>query len=384
MVDYLVSEDIGIHKKAKLLGLDSRVLLLSDAIELLHDLFDKSPPPHPIVSTPYVYQIDTNDPIFESLRADYGGVKFDQWLAKCKKKHRQAYIVRSPTGELSGILIWKPEESLPNGQKGKVLKICTFKVSDLFGGNKIGELLLKPLFEYIELKKYQYTYFTAFPKQAQLISFANDFGFFEIENRDSQDEVALCKALEYSREDEEDLSPLEFHIKYGPRITTFKKNRSFVVPIKPEYHLTLFPELGPIQTSIIPIQLKPCGNAIRKAYICNAGIKKISPGDNLFFYRSQDISSITCIGIVEDMIRSKDAAELARFVGKRTVYPYEDIEAMCGASEALAILFRMVKAVDPYIRLQTLKKNGILKGQPQSITELNETAIPWIRQQIGM
>jgi predicted RNA-binding protein with PUA-like domain len=384
LADYLVSEDIGIHKKAKKIGLDSRVLLLSDAIELLQDLFDKSPPSHPIVSTQYVYEIDTNDPIFESLRADYGSIIFEKWLRKCKTEHRQAYVVRSPTGELAGILIWKPEESLPNGKKGKVLKICTFKVSDMYGGNRIGELLLKPLFEYTEHNKYQFSYFTAFPKQTQLIAFANDFGFFEIENRDSPEEIALCKKFEYSREDEENLSPLEFHIKFGPRIASFENNKSFVVPIRPKYHLTLFPELGPIQTSIIPFQLKPCGNAIRKAYICNAMIKKIRVGDNLFFYRSQDISAITSVGIVEDIVRSRDASEIARFVGKRTVYPFSEIEELCRTNEVLAILFRMVKAADPYIRLETLKKNVILKAQPQSITELKETAIQWLRQHIEM
>ena len=372
-------------KKAKALGLETRVLLLSDAVEFLHDLFDKTPPPHPIVNTQYVYEIDTNDPIFESLRADYGGIKFDQWLSKCKKEHRQAYIVRSPTGELSGILIWKPEDALPNGQKGKVLKICTFKVSDLHGGNRIGELLLKPLFEYIEHNKYQFSYFTAFPKQTLLIAFANDFGFFEVENKDSPGEIAFCKNFEYSSDDENNLSPLEFHVKFGPRITSFNRNKSFVVPIRPKFHLTLFPDLGPFQTSIVPVQLKPCGNAIRKAYICNALTKKICAGDNLFFYRSQDMSAITSVGIVEDIVRSQHPLEIARFVGKRTVYLFDEIEEMCKGNEVLAILFRMVKATGPpYIRLQTLKKNGILKGQPQSITELSETAIPWLRQHIGM
>lgn len=385
LVDYLVSEDIGVHKKAKKLSLESRVLLLSDAVDLLQDLFDKSPPPHPIVATQYVYEIDTNDPIFESLRADYGAATFDQWLRKCKTEHRQAFVVKSVTNKLSGVLIWKPEESLPNGQRGKVLKICTFKVSGSSGGNRIGELLLKPLFEHIEHNKYQFTYFTAFPKQAQLIAFANDFGFYEIKNIGSSEEIALCKQFYYSREDEENLSPLEFHIKYGPRITSFRKNKSFVVPIKPEYHLTLFPELGPQQTRIIPVQLKPCGNAIRKAYICNAVTKKIHAGDNLFFYRSQDISAITSVGIVEDIIRSRDASEIARFVGKRTVYLFEEIEKICETNEALAILFRMVKATSPsYIRLKTLRENSILNGPPQSIAELKETAIQWLKQHIGM
>ena len=384
LVDYLVTEDIGIHKKAKLLNLGARVLLLNDANELLRDLFDTTPAPPPTVSTEFVYQIDTNDPIFDSLRADYGGAQFDQWLGKCKKEHRQAFVVRSTNDYLAGVLIWKREDALPDGRKGKVLKICTFKVSDKHGGNRIGELLLKPLFDLIEANGYQHTYFTAYPKQTQLIGFAYDFGFSEIENKVSPNELALCKTFSYTEIDRDELQPLEFHVQFGPRVTSFSGNKSFILPIRPNYHLILFPEIGPKQVSIIPPQPKPCGNAIRKAYICNSSITKISPGDNLFFYRSNDIKAITCIGIVEDVFRSQDPSEIARFVGKRTVYPYNEIAELCKLNPALAILFRLVKPFKEHIHLQTLRKNDIIQGQPQSISELNGKAISWLRQRIGM
>ena len=49
LIDYLVTEDIGIHKKAKRLNLKSRVLLLADAVVLIKDLFDTTPSPPPTV-----------------------------------------------------------------------------------------------------------------------------------------------------------------------------------------------------------------------------------------------------------------------------------------------------------------------------------------------
>ncbi|WP_419175602.1 GNAT family N-acetyltransferase [Desulfosediminicola sp.] len=384
LVDYLVTEDIGIHKKGKKLGIDSRILLLHDAIALVQDLFDDSPPPPPTVKCKKVYSLDTSDPIFNSLRSDYGVTAFDNWLVKCKKNHREAYVVETDSGKLAGIVILKPEKALPDGTEGKVLKICTFKVSESHSGNRLGELLLKPVFEYLRKNGYDFAYFTAFKKQQPLIEFAHDFGFNIIPNLDSPNELALCKTIKYSKEDLISLSPLDLHIRFGPHLTSFNGNRSFVVPIKPEYHKVLFPEIGPIQQSLFSVPQKPCGNSIRKAYLCHSSIKKIKQGDNLFFYRSNYASAMTCVGIVEGTLRSSDPSSIAQFVGKRTVYSYAEIEKLCQHNEVLAIRFRTVCQFDSKITLRTLKSNGIIKGQPQSITELRESGIQWIRQQIKM
>ncbi len=248
LIHYLVTEDIGIHKKAKKLGITEKVLFLSDAITLLKDFFDKSPPTPPAVEEKYVYELSSSDPIFTSLREDYPG--FDKWLKKCKTSHRKSYIVQGRDQKITGISILKQEESLPDGRKGKVLKLCTFKVSENHGGNRIGELLLKPVFSYARSNDYDYIYFTVFPKQTQLIVFANDFGFQRIKNKNSDTEYALCKTLNYSMDDIKDLSPLEINTRYGPGITTFENNSSFIVPIQPKYVFSLFPEIGPRQKNL--------------------------------------------------------------------------------------------------------------------------------------
>src|SRR5579862_4270896 len=48
-VAYLVTEDLGIHRKARRAGLADRVLSLSQAIELFSPLFDKNVAPPPAV-----------------------------------------------------------------------------------------------------------------------------------------------------------------------------------------------------------------------------------------------------------------------------------------------------------------------------------------------
>jgi hypothetical protein len=93
---------------------------------------------------------------------------------------------------------------------------------------------------------------------------------------------------------------------------------------------------------------------------------------------------LTCVGIVEGTLRSRNPSEIARFVAKRTVYSFAEIVEMCNHNEVLAIRFRTVCPIEPKITLQALRSNGIIKLQPQSITELKETGIKWLRQQIKM
>jgi L-amino acid N-acyltransferase YncA len=380
LIDYLVTEDIGIHKKAKKLNLKSRVLLLADAVVLIKDLFDTTPSPPPAVTNPYIYEIDTNDLIFNSLREDYQG--FDEWLVKCKREQRRAYVVTTVENkDIAAIAILKRENNLPNGQEGKVLKICTFKVSPYFGGNKLGELLLKAIFEYLFVNKYRFAYFTTYEKQDQLIEFAKDFGFFEIENNQSEQELAFCKDLKFEHGDIESIKPFDFHLKFGPRVTSFRGNSAFIIPIQPNYHNILFPELE-LQKSLFPV-MRPCGNSIRKAYLSHSLSSKIKRGDNIIFYRSYDIKAVTCLGIAEGTFRSNNANEIAQYVGSRTVYSFSTIKEMC-SKPVLAIKFRLVQPLSETIPLRTLRKHGIIKGQPQSITEISPESIEWLKQQIVM
>ncbi|MBC2704684.1 GNAT family N-acetyltransferase [Desulfobacula sp.] len=382
-VDYLVTEDNGIHKKAKRADLQSRVLYLRDAISLLQDFFDETPPPPPSVETKKVYALDEQDPIFCSLRKDYSP-GFDPWLQKCRRKHRDAYVIfNKGDTSLAGICIHKKEDCLPVGESGKTLKLCTFKVSETHHGNRYGELLLKTVFDYADKNNYQHLYFTTFPKHDDLIEFAKSFGFDSVEKQD-EDEIFMQKSLVFSEEDTLKYSPLDFHIKFGPRVTLFGSNSTFIVPIKPEFHDVLFPEMRE-ELSLFPDQ-KPCGNSIKKAYLSNSATKLLRPGDNVLFYRSKVKPSITAIGIVESFIRSTDANQIARFVGSRTVYRYVDIADMCMKSkkDTLAIKFRYVKNLESSIGIKELKKNSVLNGAPQSITKIKPERVEWIKQKLQM
>jgi hypothetical protein len=111
--------------------------------------------------------------------------------------------------------------------------------------------------------------------------------------------------------------------------------------------------------------------------------KQIKPGDNILIYRSDDISGFTALGVVEDTLRSSDPEEIARYVGTRTVYSYEEIRKFC-EKETLAIRFRYAKGLEPAIRLKEIKKAQLIHGAPQSISKLKEKTVKWIQQKIKM
>jgi L-amino acid N-acyltransferase YncA len=376
-VDYLVSEDLDLHRKAARLSLQARVATVDEAISIIQSLFDITPPPPPAVQATVPHELNEHEPIFESFRRDYPN--FDSWLRKCKREHRQTWVIRVD-GSLAAICIVKQEESLGYDKKGKILKICTFKVSEKYSGLRYGELLLKTIFDYAQDNKYEWIYITVFDKYKNLIDLLQDFGFQDEGNRTELGEIILTKPMKFSEADRDSMEPLAFNIRYGPFAAKVKDVPSFVIPIQPRYHQLLFPEAEK-QVELWP-GAHPFGNSIRKAYLSNAPIRTVTPGANLFFYRSQDIHSITVLCVVEDTLVSSRPNEIARFVGKRTVYKFSEIEEMC-QRETLAILFRQSRILEHPITLTELISKGILSAAPQSILRVTGEALEWLQNRLG-
>jgi hypothetical protein len=161
-----------------------------------------------------------------------------------------------------------------------------------------------------------------------------------------------------------------------------RKVPAYIVPIQPRYTGVLFPE-GESQIEMFPGQ-HPFGNSIRKAYLCNASIRKVARGDGLLFYTSQKVKGVTALGVVEDTHVSNNPNEIARYAGKRTVYSYSEIQNLCSTRPVLAILFRQVKVLDKPISLRNLKSRGVLSGPPQSIQEIPEEVKAWLENLTGV
>jgi hypothetical protein len=119
------------------------------------------------------------------------------------------------------------------------------------------------------------------------------------------------------------------------------------------------------------------GNTIKKAYLTQSKIRKLKTGDIVLFYRSKDLHSITSIGVVDQFNPETSPGEIMRIIGKRSVYSKDDIER--SIKNRSIILFRHHFHLKESLPLDTLKRAGILKAAPQSITEIDQAKYEWIK-----
>jgi GNAT superfamily N-acetyltransferase len=378
-VDFLITEDQGIHAKARHLSLADRVLTIADAVGVLRALFDYHPTPPPSVELIRAIDIATTDPILDSLRGDYEP-DFDDWLVNAKRQGRQGWAVRAPDGHLAAVVLIKKEER-GYGMRGKLLKLSTFKVSERHRGFKYGELLLKAVFRHAHENKYDFIYVTVFPKHVPLRQLFEDFGFYESDYRSALGEMVLAKRLTPLPGDEQ-LSPLDFHIRRGPPALRMARGRSFIIPIRPEYHKLLFPEAEKQLTLNLDASGRPFGNALRKAYLSHSGIRRLRPGDVLLFYRSKDLHAVTIVGVVEDTMVSTDPQAIARFVARRTVYRFDEIVAMTHKS-VLAVIFRQDRLLSEALSIDALVSHRVVERPPQTIGVVKDEGNEWLRTRLA-
>jgi GNAT superfamily N-acetyltransferase len=177
-VAILVTEDNGIHSKARRCGLEEKVYTISEGVELLKELYERLSVAIPHIDDVPVHSLNKSDTIFDSLKSDYPRVNdspsFVEWFESIKQEGRHAFVNFNQDKSLGGVCIYKDKSE---GGQNRVLKICTFKVSENARGRKIGELLIKTVFNYCIRSSYRSAFVTVFPKYERLIDLFRDFGF---------------------------------------------------------------------------------------------------------------------------------------------------------------------------------------------------------------
>ncbi|GAA1549208.1 hypothetical protein [Nocardioides humi] len=382
--EYLVTEDAGLHRKARRMSVADRVLTLSDAIAMLRALHADLPRPPPSVRRIKAHQLNINDPIFDGLKSDYRG--FVAWFEKVARGQRDALLIEGEA-EHAALAILKREPTGEFGLPGPQLKVCTFKVADGYSGQKYGELLLKAIFEQTHTERYTGLYVTVLAKHEVLIALLEDFGFRALDGvRTSVGELVFAKP--HGGDDASVLDPLEYHVRYGPPALRITGRRPFVIPIEPRWHRLLFPDAEPAdEDALFPATLglttQPFGNALRKAYLCNAPSRLLRSGDPLLFYRSGDEKAVHVVGVCESTIVSRDPAEIVAAVGRRTVYSLDEITQLTRKRDVLAIMFRQDRVLrSAPIHLDELLGNGALTSWPQSLTQTNAKGTEWLARRL--
>ncbi|MDR1680144.1 MAG: EVE domain-containing protein [Prevotellaceae bacterium] len=377
-VDYFITEDKGIHTKAKRINLEEKVLNTSDILSLLEEQFVIKVPQHPILREHSIREIEDkfSSSFFDSLREDYGIDSFNAWLQKCVHNDRKCYslIVEN---ELQALLIYNVENvedhQLPNIFE-KALKICTFKVADTAFGIKLGELFLNKMFEYCINQKINYLYLTVYEKQTQLNELLNKFGFYRNDfiNKQGLPEIQMIKCLNKSK-----ITILENEASMHPFYFDNSSVAKYAIPIQPQYYSTLFKDgkfrertlFDNSDDSIREIQ----GNTILKAYISNAKIKTMKQGDLLLFYASKNNKSIEPFGVVETCQIVNNFDELWNIVYRKTVFSQEKLSEMLQEKGKLHIItFRLIGYLKNPIGINKIKQLGSFKNKIQSITKISE------------
>ena len=373
-VDFLISEDARLHKKARRLNIGKRVLYVEDAIEYFKKLLPQnnvSAPP--AIQHEYVYNLNLNDPFFNSLKDQYP--EFDQWFKKICAQGRKCFVFRKTNGRIGALLIYKIEEELievkPILPKKKRLKLCTFKVEHT--GYKLGELFIKLAIEYSIKNGIDEIYLTCFREKESehLIELITEYGFINW-GPNFRGEELYIKKLVPKGEDVGGLSPLEIDLRFYPSFYDGENIKKYIVPIRPIYHDRLFIEYKRQPTLWEAIgEFIIEGNTIKKAYLSHSRVSTMERGDIVLFYRSQDLQAVTCIGVIHEVYpKLEDQVEIMRVVAKRTVYSQQEI-AEFAEKPTLVILFTLNFYFKNPLNLQKLIQLGIIQAPPQSIIQIS-------------
>lgn len=374
---WLLSDDRALAERARKAGI-SNVIRPSDFIKLYGAALDNLQP-IPGVREVKPANVSLNGEIFASLFKTYP--EFRQWWTdKVVAQNRSTLIIGSESDPL-GIAVLK-ENDPAYGLPAETAKVCTFKISELAGARHYGELLLDVVVRALRSIPVLCAFVEVAPDQRRFIAWLEDFGFYKNGYSAPNGDLVLVKELSPS------MSPSitaswDHHKRFGPGAV--RVNRAFLVPIKQGFHERLFPstDKGSLfygLDSLYPIG-GPCGNAIRKVYICNSFTDKIKRGDLLVFVVSGTRGGVSNIGVVESTCRSRVPVELRDFAGDRTVYSPEEIKDLASHPKgALAIRFRRDRSLTEPWGQHLEGYNALISSPVQSICSVNEEGIEWLRK----
>jgi hypothetical protein len=327
-VDFLITEDRGVHTKAGVLGIADRVFTIDAFLE-------KVTAENPTlvdykvlaVKKTMFGAIDVTGDFFDSFRQDYGGAAFDKWFAR--KADESAYVCFEAK-ELVAFLYLKVEgqdenysDIEPRFAGKRRLKIGTFKVE--MNGFKLGERFLKIIFDNALRQDVEEIYVTIFLNtegQQRLVRLLQDFGFVEHGTKTG----AYGKEAVLVR----DMRP-SFEVK-APALTfpfVSSGTTAFIVPIYPDYHTSLLPDsILRTESPANFVEQFPHRNAIRKVYISRSINRDLHRGDAIVFYRTGGYyqSVVTTVGVVDNVHTNiRDEQHFISLCRKRSVFSDKEL-----------------------------------------------------------
>jgi hypothetical protein len=382
-VDTLVTEDRGIHSKARVLGIATRVFTIDDLLEKVTaehpDLIDYRVL---AVRKELFGNVHLDDPFFDSFRRDY--VDFNRWFNR--KADEVAYVSKTESGELIAFLYLKLEEPLerysdiePRFWPCRRLKIGTFKVA--MNGYKLGERFLKIIFDNAIIQDVEEIYVTIFNRdteQDRLIGLLTDWGFRQhgIKQSSSGEELVLVR----------DFRP---RVDVSNPATTFpymsRRQRKFIVAIYPSYHTELLTDS--ILRTEAPEDFednRANRNALRKVYISRSIRSDMAPSDIIVFYRTASggaayyTSVATTLGLIESVVKNiHSEADFIALCRKRSVFSDAKLKEHWNYNphnRPFVVNFLFTYSFPKRPNLKSLKENNIIQEAPRGFDEISDEA----------
>lgn len=257
-------------------------------------------------------EIDLNDPFFDSLKGQYK--EFCDWFAK--KAKESAYIINSETGALTGFVYLKVEDGTvtdvePPLADARRIKVGTLKIDA--HGTKLGERVIKKIFDHALTEGASEIYVTAFDEHQGLIKLFEKYGFekkAEKKTPNGTEEVLVRDIYDIKGDT----------IKDYPLIKT-RDVKKYLLAIYPAYHTNLFPDSILNNENPNIIEDVSHTNTIHKIYIAKLALTRLKPGDIVVIYRTTDIvgrarfrSVVTSACVVEDVKARRDFRDADEFV----------------------------------------------------------------------
>jgi predicted nucleic acid-binding protein len=376
-VDYLITEDRGIHRKANFLGCGEKVFKIDAFLE-------KCIAENPelknykvlAVKKEYFGNINLDDEFFDSFKQDYH--KFGEWYNK--KADNISYVCITD-GEVKAFLYLKQEgndeiynDIEPAFTQKKRLKIGTFKVTST--GYKLGERFLKVIFDNALQYDVEEIYVTIFDKreeQLRLIYLLEDWGFKHWGEKTTDNGIEQVFLRECKPTPNLQQPKLSF-----PAVS--KNTSKWMVPIYPEYHTELFPDS--ILNNESPLDFtenEPYRNAIKKVYISRSYNRGLNGGDLLLFYRTGGhyAGVVSTIGVVENIVTDiRDENHFIELCRKRSVFDNAELKKYWNWNRNIRPFIVNFLYIDsfpmPKVNLKRLRELNIIQNAPRGFEPLSE------------
>lgn len=285
-------------------------------------------------------KLDLRDPFFGTLKAQYK--EFKTWFEKKAKAKEPVYVVRTSSKKLSGFVYLKQEDEpiadvVPALPKMSRLKVGTLKITP--HGTKLGERVLKKIFDHAIEAGVAQIYMTVFPEHKALIKLVERYGFVQHGTKTTKNGTELVMLR--------DLSVFTGDIEKDYPFIHTKGKSYFLLAIYPDYHTQLFPDS--ILKTEKPDILEDVShtNTIHKVYVSRLALTRMKPGDVVVIYRTTDIaglaryrSVVTSVCVVEETKAKKDFStkgDFIKFALPHSVFSKEELGDMFAESRVYAV-----------------------------------------------